>query len=400
MKKIILATVAVFMISLFTLSACFPSEVPAVETEMPALANTVMPEPTLQAVTPEASPTVVMIEELQPSPTETSSLRGQVALVSNGTIWLYNLETESLVEVATVSPEDKLGKLEISEDGNWLAYNTQSTLFVQRLSNGDEYSLTETGSFLGWSDQSGQFYSVLSHGQCEDIFDNLEDQDLINYDVLKVNLLDSAEDDLLINVSGGLRVPQTISEDGAWISFLNCRCYSECFGYSLWHIPSEAELGQPEEGLIPGPFSFSPDYCSVTFSRFMGLGFEASPLFVADVNFDDVMTIFEDEGIYPESPIWSPRGDWIAFEGWRVDSEGFDIIDSRIILVKPDGSAQILLEESGADVIAWSPKGDHLMYMLEEGGERSYYVYSPDTGEKELIPLPPASFVLDWGNLP
>jgi hypothetical protein len=38
--------------------------------------------------------------------------------------------------------------------------------------------------------------------------------------------------------------------------------------------------------------------------------------------------------------------------------------------------------------------------MLEEGGERSYYVYSPDTGEKELIPLPPASFVLDWGNLP
>jgi len=37
MKKIILATVAVFMISLFTLSACFPSEVPAVETEMPAL---------------------------------------------------------------------------------------------------------------------------------------------------------------------------------------------------------------------------------------------------------------------------------------------------------------------------------------------------------------------------
>jgi len=132
----------------------------------------------------------------------------------------------------------------------------------------------------------------------------------------------------------------------------------------------------------------------------MGLGYEASPLFVADVNFDDVITVYEDESIYPDSPLWSPRGDWIAFEGWRFDSEGFDIIDSQIFLVSPDGSDQTILEESNADVVTWSPQGDYLLYSLEEGDTRSYYLYSPDTGDKESLSLPPGSFVLDWGNLP
>ena len=67
----------------------------------------------------------------------------------------------------------------------------------------------------------------------------------------------------------------------------------------------------------------------------------------------------EEQGHYSE-PVWSPRGDLIAFT--RKDDEGRVAIG----VIRPDGSDQRILTESfHLERPTWSPNGDILMYVRE-----------------------------------
>jgi Tol biopolymer transport system component len=73
---------------------------------------------------------------------------------------------------------------------------------------------------------------------------------------------------------------------------------------------------------------------------------------------------------------WSPRGDWLAYV-WRASSG-----DTRLILVKPDGSSErsfdlgYILDSIARDDLVWSPDGRYvaLRYAMHDNVDEQYRV--------------------------
>jgi Tol biopolymer transport system component len=110
----------------------------------------------------------------------------------------------------------------------------------------------------------------------------------------------------------------------------------------------------------PGP-SFSPDGGSIAFARNPSTTINASAVYVVPVAGGSPKRLTKERLAY--DPLWSPRGDLIAFRSDREDDEG------DIYVMRPNGSRARRLTELDHDVesFAWSPDGRFLAYAFYDG---------------------------------
>src|SRR5689334_10601509 len=89
-------------------------------------------------------------------------------------------------------------------------------------------------------------------------------------------------------------------------------------------------------------------------------------------------------GIFNTQPLWSPRGDLIAF---RKSQNGQS---DDLWVMRPDGSGQRLLTGDGGTKasVSWSPDGSRLLYTRQESsGNRIYTVGLDGAPPRALSPV-------------
>ncbi len=128
-----------------------------------------------------------------------------------------------------------------------------------------------------------------------------------------------------------------------------------------------------------------------------------------DVNAGDEVEL-SDQGMRCTWPVWSPKGDWLAFSAYSASTNGHGPMGMHI--VRPDGSEVRLVysNEYGSGEIApetphyasWSPDGEDLAFIAQtlEGG-LTLFRYAPGTGgpPQGLVSGGPLYFAWGLGSL-
>ena len=375
----------------------------SVEAEISAIDDTIqIPEP---APTEEISPTLELTPT-DPDPTvdspSTPPNAGQIAFIQNGNVWRYLIDSNEILQITSDGiPGDYIshyGKPGFSPDGRYLAFNKGAGSRVLDLTNNALIDISSYGQYFAWSGEPTQFFGVRGEFACPDIV-NLDDQDLINFDILRFDLNDLANPTLLANIGGGLKIPTAISGDGQWASIVFCRCFSECAYEDLWHLPSSSAINPPTN-LYPGNIDFSPDSAKLTVSQHQMFGYIQSPLYVANIDYSSMIEIFSIPNVAPINAHWSPDGEWIAFTGVIFTDDEIMETDRCVRLIRPDGSQEFVIECSFANFVTWSPDGDQLLYSQVIGTQEHLFIYDLATSSPTKLPIQADPYSeIDWGRL-
>jgi TolB protein len=100
------------------------------------------------------------------------------------------------------------------------------------------------------------------------------------------------------------------------------------------------------------------------------------------------------EGLY-STPVWSPRGDYIAFTKQNAGKFAIGIM-------QPDGSGErILTEGFHNEGPTWSPNGRVIMFFRDPGGNSGPGLFTVDVTGRNEQRIPTPSFASDpaWSPL-
>lgn len=342
---------------------------------------------------------------VQPTAERTSSPpnAGQIVYRFQNNLWRYVIDSGDTIPVTTTAPPSgtsyPLQRAAFSADGRYLAYNLHGQSVILDLSANTSVDISYQGYFFAWQGETTQFYAVQGGFECPSLED-LEDQDLINFDLLRLDLNDLSNATVLANIGGGLSYLQAISADGEWASVVQCRCYSECGSEGLWRLPTTSPIAPPAD-LYPGNIDFSPDSTRLTVSHQQIFGYYQSPLYVANSDFTNMVEVFSMPYVAPVNAKWSPTGDWIGFTGIAFEADELTETDRCVRLVRPDGSEDRKVECMFADFITWSPDGSQILYSQANGSQEMLFIYDLATGNKTplLIQIEPyTTNNIDWGR--
>jgi hypothetical protein len=418
MKKHITSILIIGMSVIFTLACSLPGLFrPTPVSEPLGTEVAVLPELTVTNDTSKApDPTATDILILPPDATATGvpptaeatsppTNAGQIVYRFQNNLWRYVIDSSETIPVTTTGTPGgtpyPLQRAAFSTDGRYLAYNLHGQSVILDLSTDTSLNISGQGYFFAWQGETTQFYAVQGDFECPPIED-LEDQVLINFDLLRLDLNNLPNPEFLANISGGLSFLQAISPDGEWASVTQCGCYSECGPEGLWHIPTLNEVPPPID-LYPGNINFSPDSTQLTVSQWQMFGYIQSPLYVANSDFTGMVEVFSIPDVAPVNAQWSPDGAWVGFTGIAFAADEFTETDRCVHLVRPDGSENLIVECDFADFITWSPDGTQLLYNQVSGTQDVFFIYDLATSSTTLLPFqvePYTTHSIDWGRHP
>ncbi len=95
------------------------------------------------------------------------------------------------------------------------------------------------------------------------------------------------------------------------------------------------------------------------------------------------------------TPVWSPKGDYIAFT--RQNGNSF-----AIGIMKPDGSGErILTEGFHNEGPTWAPNGRYIIFFRDTGGQGGPKLHMVDITGRVEVPVPTPAFASDpaWSPL-
>jgi hypothetical protein len=362
----------------------------------------------------EATSTDEVIQPALPTATETvlatdphTSMinSGQIAYRYDGQIWRYLVDSGEMIPLSSVMSGDEFsmayGRAQFSPDGRYLAFNLGDGSWIQDFETDNSMDISLYGQFFIWQGEGTEFYAVQGDMECPAIED-LDDQELLNFDIVRLDVQDLSNSTLMANVGGGLRFVSAISPDGEWASINICGCYSECGPASLWHLPTLSVI-TPPAGMDVGYFDFSPDSQQMTVSRQQMYGYVESALFVANTDYSEMIEVFSAPNTTPLDARWSPDGEWIAFTTVSFAEDDFTETDRCVSLIRPNGSQKSVVECTFAELATWSPDGAQLLYSQNDGSLEQFYIYDLITGTKTPIPIqvdPYTKGYIAWGRLP
>lgn len=412
MKKQVSPVLMIVLILTVTLACRLPGFGTPTATDVPQATQVVIEAETTATDEPVPLPEPTNTEVIPPTPTDPvptpqptvlPTNAGQIAYIFNGNLWRYLIDSKETIQVTTDGVMgdnmNAYGRPGISPDGRYLAFNKGTQSWIQDLTDNTRIEISPYGQFFAWIEEGEQFIGVQGDFSCPAI-ENLDDQDQINFDILRFDLDDLANPTFLANIAGGLKLMVAISGDGQWASIVHCACYSECGPENLWRLPSTTVITPPID-LYPGNIDFSTDNDQLTVSQHQMFGYIQSPLYVANIDFTNMVEILSIPNVAPVDAQWSPDGEWIAFTGIVIDEDEFMDADRCVRLVKPDGSQEYVVECAFADFITWSPDGDQLLYSQMVGTQTQFYTYDLATSARTKLDFQAAPYtLLDWGRLP
>lgn len=371
-----------------------------IRTQHMPLEDAIATDEVIQPTLPTATDTVLATE------LPTSMINsGQIAYRYDGQIWRYLVDSGEMIQLSSVVIGDEFsmvyGRAQFSPAGRYLAYNLGDGSWIQDFETDTSMDISPYGQFFAWQGEGTQFYAVQGDMECPAVED-LEDQALINFDIVRLEVQDLSNATLIANIGGGLRFIDAISPNGEWSSINMCGCYSECGPASLWHLPTLSVITPPAEMEV-GNFNFSPDSQQMTVSRQQMFGYVEGALYVANTDYSEMIEVFDESDTAPLDARWSPDGEWIAFTTVSFADDEFTETDRCVSLIRPDGSQESVVECSFAELATWSPDGTQLLYSQDDGSLEHFFIYDLITGTKTPIPIqvdPYTKGYIDWGRLP
>jgi WD40 repeat protein len=412
MKKHINLILIIGMAVVLTLACSLPGMISPTPTSEPPSTEVTATDDTSKAPDPTATEALTLPPEptattTEPMPVETTppTNAGQIVYRFQNNLWRYVIDSGETISVTTTDTPGgtpyPLQRAAFSADGRFLAYNLHGQSVILDLSTDTSVDISAQGYFFAWQGEGTQFYAVQGEFECPELED-LEDQDLINFDLLRLDLNDLGSATVLANIGGGLSYLQAISADGKWASVVQCRCYSECGSEGLWRIPTLSPIAPPAD-LFPGNIDFSPDSTQLTVSQQQIFGYYQSPLYVANSDYSNMVEAFSMPDVAPVNAEWSPTGDWIGFTGIAFAADELTETDRCVRLVRPDGSEDRKVACEFADFITWSPDGSQILYSQADGTQEMLFIYNLATGNKSPLPIqvdPYTTNNIDWGRHP
>ncbi len=85
------------------------------------------------------------------------------------------------------------------------------------------------------------------------------------------------------------------------------------------------------------------------------------------------------------------------------DSDGMTLTDSRVVLLKPNGSNVTIVDGPDASFVDWSPDGTQVLYSITSGSTSTLKIYDLASGVKSTLPMTVSGSMYleaDWGDLP
>ncbi|HOT25194.1 MAG TPA: hypothetical protein PLF02_02030 [Anaerolineaceae bacterium] len=385
---------------LFILQACGPAPTPA---PLPTEAPTLPPVSPTEEVPPTEAPTLEPTPI--PEPTEMPvPPNGQIVFRYGANLWRYLVDSGTLIQITFDGiPGDysnMYDKAEFSPDGAVLAYTRGESSFMTDFTSGALMDMTAYGKFIKWNGVGRQFFTTLGDMTCPPV-ENLEDQALLNFNVMRYDQANLSGATNLGNIGGGLKFVSTISNDGQWLVANHCGCYSECGSENLWHLPTLSQISSPLSFPIGG-LDFSPDSTHLVLGQWQMFGYQESALYTAGSDLSSPTAIYYLAGTAPIRQEWSPDGARIAFTLARIDPAEMSITERMVIITSANGHEQQLVDSGTAEFLAWSPDSSRLLYSLESGGARAVFMYDIETGVKTLLHFNIDDYsnsAVDWGSL-
>lgn len=143
-------------------------------------------------------------------------------------------------------------------------------------------------------------------------------------------------------------------------------------------------------GVINTSPSYSPDGNKIVFNSDRG---GSSQIYIMNRDGSDIQRISFGSGSY-RTPVWSPRGDFIAFT--KMYAGNF-----YIGVIKPDGNGERLLTTSWLDEgPTWSPNGRVIMFSRQRlDGNNQLYAVDITGYHERLIPTPTAASDPAWSPI-
>ena len=168
---------------------------------------------------------------------------------------------------------------------------------------------------------------------------------------------------------GGSRLVATIpglvgaarwSPDGARIVFVG----GDPFGppSPLWLVNGDGTHLREIGRRAIGPASWAHDGRSIAYVSRLGAGNDTARLFLRRLDRPAPLNVAPasyDIGRRVAEPMWSPRGDWIAYSGQLLQT---------VELIRPDGSGHRVLRSGVVPDPSWSPDGTSLAFDLVDVG--------------------------------
>jgi hypothetical protein len=368
-----------------------PTPAPTEEIETPVI------EPTEPEPEPEPTPTDEPGPPLEP--TEIPPQRGQIAYASDGNIWRYLVDSGEMIQLTfdgvADSYEDAYSQPLFSADGLYISYMKNNVSYLHNLTDNSVVSLPVM--IFQWSrTQPATFYAAQGSFTCPAV-ENLEDQELISFDLLRYDADDMVTPPAMATIGGGLKFPQAISDDEQYASIMYCACYSECGSYVIWHLPTATAMSSPAD-VYAGNVDFSPDSTRLATSQWQMYGYFESPLYIANSDFSGAVALYNEPNVAVIDPLWSPDGGWIAFTAYDI-AEEFELSDKRVLIINLDGSVQLEIADSNAELVNWSPDGSQILFRRGDWSSGTPYIYDLLSGTTAMLPFT-ATWQMDWSVLP
>ncbi len=138
--------------------------------------------------------------------------------------------------------------------------------------------------------------------------------------------------------------------------------------------------------------SYAPDGSQIVFESDRG---GSQQIYVMGGSGGGAKRISFNEGARYSTPVWSPKGDFIAFTRQKAGQFGIGVM-------KPDGTGErILTEGFHNEGPTWAPNGLYVMFFREGGGQSGPKLYMVDVFGRGEFQIPTPTFGSDpsWSSL-
>ena len=157
-------------------------------------------------------------------------------------------------------------------------------------------------------------------------------------------------------------------------------------------LRSRATTRLTDSSAIDTSPSYSPDGAQIVFESDRGGG---QQIYLMGAGGGAAKRISYGEGARYSTPVWSPKGDLIAFTRQKAGAFGIGVM-------KPDGSGErILTEGFHNEGPTWAPNGLYVMFFRDPGGQAGSKLFMADIFGRAEFPVPTPSWASDpaWSPL-